>query len=365
MGATAQTGAVQPSVHHDFRITTVAEGLMIPWSMAWLPNGDMLVTERAGKLRIIRDGKLLATDVSGIPAVHAESQGGLFEVLPHPDFANNHLLYLSFAKPLGDNSTTTVIRGTFENDALSNVEEIFQAQTNGRSGHYGGRLAFDADGYLFITVGERQASPSGDLEAHPAQDTSNHHGVVVRLHDDGSVPNDNPFVGQRGTLPEIWSYGHRNPQGLAIHPATGDIWVGEHGPQGGDELNISQPGLNYGWPVIGFGNNYGTGSPIHSTQMRRGLERPLHFWVPSIATANMMIYSGDKFPSWQGNIFVGGLAGQQIARVSLKDDNKTIAGEETLLNGYGRVRDIRQGPDGYIYVAVESTGEIIRLEPAD
>ena len=229
LGALAQTDSYS-SAAHDFEITTVAEGLEVPWSMTWLPNGDMLVTERPGRLRIVRNGTLLAAPVEGIPEVHAVGQGGLFDVLPHPDFESNNLVYLSFSKPLPDESTTTVIRGTFENDRLSNVETIFQADTMGRNGHYGGRIAFDNDGYLFITIGDRQASPSGELQAHPAQDLANHNGTVIRLHDDGRVPSDNPFVGRRDALPEIYSYGHRNPQGIDIHPVTGDVWTDEHGP---------------------------------------------------------------------------------------------------------------------------------------
>lgn len=352
------------SALHDFELTTIAEGLEVPWSMNWLPNGDMLVTEQPGRLRIIRNGKLLTAPVEGIPAVHHVGQGGLFEVLPHPEFSSNKLLYLSFAKPLSNNSGTTIIRGTFENDRLSNVEEIFQSDTQGNDGHYGGRMVFDDEGYLFLTIGERQAPPTGDLEAHPAQDVSNHNGVTIRLHDDGSIPSDNPFVDQIGALPEIWSYGHRNPQGLAFHPVTGDLWEGEHGPQGGDELNIVEPGNNYGWPVIGYGVNYGAGMPIHSSQRGHGMEQPEHFWVPSIATSGLMIYAGDLFPNWKGDIFVGGLRSQLMARVDLNDDGKQVILWETLLAGIGRIRDIREGPEGAIYIATENRG-ILRMTPSD
>jgi aldose sugar dehydrogenase len=227
----AQSDRVHQAADHAFRVVTVAEGLENPWALAFLPGGDLLVTERPGRLRIIRDGRLLPDPVPGVPDVFARGQGGLLDVAPHPDFARNRLVYLSYSKPLGgEESTTAVVRGRFENDRLVDVEEVFEAQTRGR-GHYGSRLAF-RDGYLFITVGERQAPARGDLEAHPAQDLSNHHGVVVRLHDDGRVPADNPFADREGALPEIWSYGHRNPQGLAFHPATGDLWANEHGPQG-------------------------------------------------------------------------------------------------------------------------------------
>jgi len=289
------------------------------------------------------------------------------DVVPHPDFESNQFVYLTYSKPIGDGTeaTTALGRGRFVNDRLVDFEDIFVAQTQGRPGHYGSRIAFDADGYLFVTVGERQAPSRGDLEAHPAQDITNHHGTVNRLNDDGSVPTDNPFVGQGDARPEIWSYGHRNPQGLAIHPETGDIWVTEHGPQGGDELNRILPGLNYGWPVIGFGVNYGSGLAIHEGTRRDDIESPTHFWVPSIATSGLMIYTGDLFPAWKGSIFAGGLAGQQMARLTM--DGQRVVREETLLQGLGRIRDIRQSPDGYIYVAIDGRAQpsaVVRLEPA-
>ena len=351
---------------HDVRVVTVADGLEDPWSLAWLPGGDLLITERPGRLRIVRNGALLPDSVPGGPEVVAEGQGGRFEGLPHPNFTDNKLLYLSFARPKGEGSTTPVIRGRFENDRLADIEDVFEAQSQGR-GHYGGRLAWHPDGYLFVSVGERMARAAGDLTAHPAQDLSNHHGVTVRLFEDGRVPDDNPFVGQDGVLPEIWSYGHRNPQGLVVHPDTGELWLNEHGPQGGDELNRVQPGLNYGWPVIGYGVNYGSGTAIHSGTRGEDLESPVHFWVPSIATSGLMIYTGDRFPQWQGNFFVGGLAGQQLARLTPSVDRPgRVEQEETLAHGIGRVRDVRQGPDGYIYLAIEqrgAPGRVVRLEP--
>ena len=285
-----QSGVVQ-SAYHNYHVVSVVDGLEHPWSLAFLPGGDMLVTERPGRLRIVRQGTLLADPVPGVPEVFAQGQGGLFDVVPHPDFTSNRLLYLSFAKPNSEGSTTAVIRGRFENDRLTGIEQIFEAVSQGR-GHYGGRLAFDPNGFLFVTVGDRMVPSTGDLEAHPAQDLSNHHGTTIRLHDDGRVPADNPFVAQAGALPEIWSYGHRNPQGLAIHPVTGDVWINEHGPQGGDELNRITPGTNYGWPVVGYGVNYRSGLAIHEGTMREGIESPTHFWVPSIATSGLLIYTG-------------------------------------------------------------------------
>jgi glucose/arabinose dehydrogenase len=363
--ATAQ-GQVQGSALHSFRVVPVAEGLEHPWAIGFLPDGDILVTERPGRLRIIRDGRLLPAPVEGVPAVFAVGQGGLLDVVPHPDFASNQLVYLSYSKPLGgQESTTAVIRGRLRNGQLTDVEEIFEAQTRGR-GHYGSRLVFDGNGHLFVSVGERMAAPNLG-EGHPAQDFSNHHGTVNRLFEDGRVPPDNPFVGQPNVRPEIWSKGHRNPQALAIHPVTGELWEAEHGPQGGDEINLIQPGLNYGWPVVGFGVNYGSGTRIHEGTIREGMQSPVHVWVPSIATSGMTIYNGDAFPRWKGSIFVGGMAGEQLARVEIRDGESYL--EETLLRGIGRVRDVREGPDGFIYLAIDGNGEeltpIVRLEPAD
>jgi len=350
---------------HDYRVVTVADGFEVPWSMTWLPNGDMLVTERPGRLRIVRDGRLLPDPVAGVPEVYDNGQGGLLEVAAHPDFASNRMIYLSYSKPQGGRaSTTAVVRARFENDRLTDVEEIFEAQAAG-NGHYGGRIVFDGEGHLFLSLGDRQVSPSGDLEAHPAQDLSNHHGVVVRLNEDGSVPSDNPFVGQAGALPEIWSYGHRNPQGMALHPETGELWSTEHGPQGGDELNRVQGGMNYGWPVVGYGVNYRSGTAIHEGTTREGMEDPPHVWIPSIGTSGFMIYDGDAFPEWRGHVFAGGLSGERVDRLQI--ENGRLFMSETVFHHMGRVRDVRQGPDGLIYIALEARGgdttAIVRLEP--
>ena len=370
-GANAQSD-VYHAANHDYTVVTVAEDLVQPWSMAWLPGGDMLITEKPGRLRIVRDGKLLPEAVPGVPDVFYEGQGGLFDVLPHPNFSENRWVYLTYSKKTEGSSATAIARGRFENDRLTNVVEIFEAQAVG-FGHYGGKIVFDNDGYMFLTLGDRMAPPVGDetaLRAHPAQDRSNHQGVIVRLNDDGTVPNDNPFVGQSGMLPEIWSYGHRSPQGLAIHPETGDLWESEHGPQGGDEINRIEPGNNYGWPVVGRGANYGAfGRPIHIGISEEGMVQPEQFWVPSIATSGLMIYTGDKFPLWYGNIFSGSLAGEQLARLQLSDDYSSVVVEETLVYDIGRIRDVRQGQDGYIYLAIsDRNGEpssVVRLEPAD
>ena len=366
--AVVQAQDVRRSAYHDYRIVTVAEGLQHPWSMAFLPSGDLLVTERPGRLRIVRGGRLLADPVAGLPPIRSGGQGGLLDVVPHPDFARNRLIYISYAKPSTDTlqGTTAVVRARFENDRLTDVQQIFEAALWSRGrGHHGSRLAFDRNGFLFISLGDRQVAPSGDLERHPAQDLSNHFGTIVRLHDDGRVPADNPFAGREGALPEIFSYGHRNVQGMLVHPTTGDVWATEHGPQGGDELNLIQPGRNYGWPVVGFGVNYRSGSAIHAGTTREGMEPPAHVWVPSIATSGLLLYTGDAFPEWKGSMFVGGMAGEQLARLTL--DGQRVVSEETLVQRMGRIRDVRQGPDGFIYLAIDhrqgGLTPILRLEP--
>lgn len=370
--ASAQDATVQ-SERHAFRVVTIAEGLENPWSLAFLPNGDMLVTERVGRLRVIRNGSLVPEPIEGVPTVVARGQGGLLEVAVHPQYESNGYIYLTFSKPNADGSqsTTALVRARLDGNRLVDVQELFEADAwlTGTI-QYGSRIAFDAAGYLYMTVGDRAVPPTGELEAHPSQNLANHNGTVIRLFDDGRVPSDNPFVGQEGARPEIWSYGHRNPQGLAFHPVTGELFATEHGPQGGDELNIIRPGNNYGWPVIGYGVNYGAGAPIHTRTSLQGMEQPLYFWVPSIGASGLMIYSGDAFPAWKGNVFAGGLArpnGGGISRLVLNEDNIVVAAE-TLLPG-NRTRDIRQGPDGLIYVVLDVRqgpgGRVVRLEPVD
>jgi glucose/arabinose dehydrogenase len=356
------------SAHHDYRLVPFAEGLVQPWSIAFLPGGEALITERPGRLRIVRNGRLLPNAVEGLPPVFYQGQGGLFEVAPHPDFAANRLLYLTYAKPLNEKEgTTALVRARFENDRLTGVQQLFESVSRGR-GHYGGRIAFDKSGHLFLSLGDRQVPPEGNLEAHPAQDNTNHHGTIVRIHDDGRVPEDNPFVKTPGARPEIWSYGHRNVQGLAIHPETGEVWANEHGPQGGDELNLIQPGRNYGWPVIGFGVNYRTGLAIHRGTHREGMEQPRHVWVPSIGISGLMIYTGDKFPQWRGNFFVGGMAGERVVRLT-HDPKRGFTSTELLAQDLGRIRDIRQDSDGFIYLLTEDDDgkptPVLRVEPIE
>jgi len=367
-GARLSAQGPMRSALHDYRVVTVAEGLVQPWSIAFVPGGDLLITERPGRLRIVRGGKLLPTPVAGVPEVAYENQGGLLEVALHPNFATNRFVYLTYAKKRSDGTgnTTALVRGTFEKDALSGVTQLFESVSTGR-GHFGGKIAFDGKGHLFLTLGDRQVPPEGNLEAHPAQDLSNHHGKVVRLNEDGTVPADNPFVGRAGAKPEIWSFGHRNVQGIAIDPATGNVWTNEHGPQGGDELNLDRAGKNYGWPVIGFGVNYTTGKAIHAGTHREGMEQPLHIWVPSIGISGAMFYTGDRFPQWKGQLFTGGLAGEQLGRVTIAGEK--VLARETILPGLGRIRDVRQGLDGYIYLITEDDDgkptPVVRLEPVD
>jgi len=369
---------------HDFSVDTVTGGLVHPFSMVFTPEGDLLVTERPGRLRIIRDDVLIDDPVEGLPEILAIGQGampqdgreqaGMRDLILHPDFAENRLLYLSYTKPGPDSlGNIAVVRGRFENDRLSDVEELFHADAFGngsnRSSQWGGRLALDGKGYLFITIGDRQWPSEGDLAAHPSQNLASHNGTTIRLHEDGRVPEDNPFVGQDGVHSEIWTYGHRNAQGLALHPETGDLWLNEHGPQGGDELNLVRPGLNYGWPVVGFGVNYRTGIAIHSATHQDSMEPPVHIWVPSIGVTGMLFYTGAAFPDWRGDMIVASLRGEQLVRLTL--DGQQVAREETLMNGMGRIRDVRQGPEGIIYLAMDGDARgfdgdptpIVRLIP--
>ena len=341
------------------RIVTVAEGLEHPWGVAFLPDGRALVTERPGRLRIVgADGKLGAP-LEGVPAVSATGQGGLLDVQLDPDFARNRLVYLSYAEPREGGNGTAVARGTLGERGLDGVQVIFRQDVtiNGRH-HFGSRLVFDRGGRLFVTLGDRNS------ERARAQTLDSHIGKVVRIERDGKVPADNPFVGRADAKPEIWSYGHRNVQGAALHPVTGELWTNEHGPRGGDELNRTLAGLNYGWPKVTYGVEY-SGKTISESATAPGIEPPVHYWVPSIATSGMLFYTGTRFPKWKGNAFVGGLASQQLSRLEM-DGNKVVR-EEVLLKGVlnQRVRDVEQGPDGFIYLLTdEDNGKLLRLEPA-
>jgi glucose/arabinose dehydrogenase len=341
------------------RAVPMFKGLASPWSLAFLPNGDMLITEKPGRLRIARSGVLDEQQIAGVPQVLAMGQGGLLEVAIHPKFADNQFVYLTYSKSGEQGNTTALARGRFDGKALVDVRDIFVADNWAKQAlHFGSKLAFGRDGMIYMTVGERN-------DRKRAQDTTNHGGTVLRLKDDGTVPPDNPFVGRTGFKPEIYSYGHRNAQGLTVHPDTGAIWQTEHGPQGGDELNLILPGKNYGWPVVSYGREYPPGGePISQLPWREEMEAPVLPWVPSIALSGMVFYTGDRFPQWKGNLFVGGLAGLQLQRIGLTERNGLAGREIMLLSLRQRIRDVRQGPDGLLYLVVDANpGGILRLEP--
>lgn len=338
------------------RAVPVAGGLVRPWSLAFLPNGDILVTEKPGRLRLVKGGTLEPQPISGVPAVVSSGQGALMEVAPHPRFAENRWLYFTYSKAGERGNTTALGRGTLDGLALTGVQDLFVADAwSTGSLHFGSKLAFAPDGTLFMTVGERN-------DRTRAQDLSHHAGKVLRLKDDGTVPADNPFVGRSDARPEIYSYGHRNPQGLAFHPETGQLWETEHGPQGGDELNIVLPGKNYGWPVITYGREY-SGEIISANPYREGMEQPVTIWVPSIGLSGMAFYTGSRYPGWTGNLFVGGLSGLTVHRVGFNE--RGPIGREPLLTELRlRIRDVRQGPDGLLYVVTDGNpGGVLRLDP--
>jgi glucose/arabinose dehydrogenase len=361
LAAGAAPGGAQDRVFESekqrFRVATVTRGLEHPWSLAFLPDGAMLVTERPGRLRLIRDGVLDPVPVAGVPEVAASGQGGLLDVVLHPEFARTRLVYLSYAGKGRGGAGTEVARARLTDGRLEGLETIFAVEPKSRGGrHFGSRLAFGADGHLYITTGER-----GDSER--AQDLGDAAGSVVRLTADGGVPHDNPFVGLADARPEIFSYGHRNPQGLARHPASGRIWAVEHGPRGGDEVNVIRAGANYGWPVITYGMSY-AGLPIGEGTAKPGMAQPVTYWVPSISPSGMAFYTGEAFPAWRGDLFVGALSGELLARLEL--DGERVVHEERLLQALGaRIRDVRQGPDGRLYLLTDETdGALLRLEPA-
>ena len=345
------------SERHDFRLVTVADGLEHPWSLAFLPGGDMLVTERAGRLRVIRQGKLDPSPVPGLPEVAAGGQGGLLDIVLHPKFADNGLIYLSYAAESFFFKGTEVARARFADGRLTDLETILEVRPKSSGGrHFGSRLAFGPDGTLYVTAGER-----GDPDR--AQDPDDLAGSILRITENGAVPPDNPFIGRGGARPEIYTFGHRNPQGLAVHPDTGEVWAVEHGPRGGDELNILVPGANYGWPVITYGESY-AGFAIGEGTSKPGMAQPVRYWVPSISPSGMAFYTGDAFPSWRGNLFLGALSGLALVRLEL--DGNEVVHEERLLRDLGaRIRDVRNGPDGTLYLLTdEPDGKLLRLEPA-
>lgn len=355
-GSSLASDAAKP-----FTIVKVADGLDHPWGIAFLPDGAMLVTERPGRLRIIRNGVLDPNPISGTPPTLAKSQGGYFDIVLHPRFTENSLVYLTYAHAEAGGNATRVLQARFDGQALQDPQVIFTAKPlKDTFNHYGGRMAFLADGTFLLTIGD------GFEYREAAQDLKSHLGKVVRLNDDGSVPQDNPFVGRDDALPEIWTWGHRNQQAIVFDPASGKTFLNEHGPRGGDEINILEKSKNYGWPVVTYSMDY-SGAYVSPYTEKPGMEQPILQWTPSIAPSGMAIYAGDKFPGWQGDLLVSGLISKMILRVDL--EGSTVKGQERLIeekgDGSRRFRDVRVGPDGYVYLLTDETkGEVLRLEPA-
>lgn len=349
---------------HRIRVTVVARELSHPWALAFLPDGGLLVTERPGRLRLIRNGVLDPTPVSGVPAVRAAGLGGLEDIALHPRFAENHLVYLTYVKPVNkDVGAPALARGTFENGALAEVKDLLVTDPGPvGSSAVNARIAFGRDGMLYMSTG-------GNIGTM-AQDPASLRGKILRLRDDGTVPNDNPFVGRPGYRPEIYTLGHRNSLGLIVHPATGEIWNSENGPNGGDEINIIKPGGNYGWPLVSFGRDY-PGPRISEHPTRAGMESPLVTWIPSIAASGMAVYTGDRFPAWKGNVFVGAMRVGQILgtghlqRIVFNAKMEEIRRESMLTELRQRIREVREGPDGLLYLLTdEDPGAVLRIEPA-
>jgi len=348
---------------HKIRVVVVARGLSHPWSLAFLPDGNMLITERSGRLRMIKDGVLDPKPLAGVPKVYAVRNAGFFDIVLHPKFAENKLVYFTYSKP-GENNqlATTLARARLDAAGLSDVNDLFQGEWTTILG--GSRIAFGRDGMIYMTTG----AAVGNINA--AQDPNSDYGKVLRLREDGTVPPDNPFVGRPGFKPEIYTMGHRDQLGLTIHPETGAVYSNENGPNGGDEINLIQPGKNYGWPVVSYGRDY-AGPRISDVPWKEGFEQPLVFWVPSIAISGMTFYTGDRFPNWKGNVFVGGMRYGEIAgsgrleRVVFNAKMEELRRESLLTELHQRIRDVRQGPDGYLYVLTEEEdGALLRIEPA-
>ncbi len=339
----------------QIKVETVAQGLDQPWGFAFLPDGRMLVTEKRGRLRIVAKDGVISEPIEGVPEVIAHGQGGLLDVALDPAFAENGLVYLSYSEPGEEGAGTAVARGKLGERRLENVEVIFRQKPKVSGGnHFGSRLAFSPDGKLFVTLGDR-------FKFDPAQDLANDIGKIVRINPDGSIPEDNPFVGQEGKLPEIWSYGHRNAQGAAIHPVTGKLWESEFGPFGGDELNIPEAGKNYGWPVVSWGKHY-DGTDIPDPPEHPEFADAIYHWNPVISPSGMTFYTGDAIPGWKGNLILSGLSSRSITRLEL--DEEKVVGEERIPIR-NRIRDVAQGPDGALYALTDAgNGKILKLTPA-
>src|SRR5687767_9426899 len=364
----AQNRAPEQKLNVAFDVVTVTDGLVNPWGLAFLPDGKMLVTEKPGRLRVVSaDGKTMSEPVAGLPMMDNRGQGGLLGIALDPNFQTNRLIYWSYAEPGQDVNNTAVARGRFVDGAapkVENVQVIFHQAPSlaGSTLHYGGRLVFNRDGTLFITLGDRSIT-EGRMQSQRMDGLL---GKMVRINSDGSIPKDNPFVGKAGVRPEIWSYGHRNIQAAALHPTTGELWESEHGTRGGDEVNIARKGKDYGWPTIAYGIEYQGPAITGGIQQKEGMEQPIYYWDPNIAPSGMEFYTADLFPAWKGNVFIGGLASRSLIRLVVDAQGK-VTGEERLLRDMQpreRIRDVKQGPDGALYVATDNQkGRILRIAP--
>jgi glucose/arabinose dehydrogenase len=338
------------------KVDTLHRGFQNPWGMTWINAETMLVTEKKGEILIFKKDSFSGQKVTGLPAFYTTGQSGLLDIAIHPNYAQNGWIYIAYGKPVGDGGATTIARFKLSGTAVTSFEELIVTTPEWKGGtHYGSRIVFDNQNYLYFSNGERGSQDN-------AQNLKNSHGKIHRIHDDGRIPADNPFVNTAGAIPSIWTYGNRNPQGLFFDKASNRLWEVEHGPRGGDELNLLEKGKNYGWPVITYGINY-NGTPITDITEKEGMEQPVKYWTPSIATCGMTLVTSDRYPAWKGNFLVAALAGTHIARVEM-NGTKPV-GEEKLLPGIGRVRQVAQSPDGYVYAITEGTGLLIKLVPSN
>jgi glucose/arabinose dehydrogenase len=361
--ASKEESPITPEVDFNFttqtdklvlKVDTLHTGLQNPWGITWISEGRMLITERKGEILIFKDDKSTGEKVKGLPAVYANGQAGLLDIAVHPNYAQNGWIYISYAKPVPGGGATTIARFKLNGNTASEFQDLLVTTPAWNGGtHYGSRIVFDNQGFLYFSNGERGSQDN-------AQNLSNSHGKIHRIKDDGTIPTDNPFVNTSNAVKSIWTYGNRNPQGMIYDKVNNRIWEVEHGPMGGDELNLIEKGKNYGWPVITYGMNY-NGTPITNITQKEGMEQPKHYWVPSIATCGMTLVTSDKYPEWKGNFLVAALAKQHISRIEMTGTD--FSKEEKLLENIGRVRQVSESPDGYIYAITEGTGLLVKLIP--